>query len=94
MAQTLTPELHRPHASASDAWCAGDGDMFEGGGLLEGMEIIRTPLLATPQEMPERPSACDAGTWHGAVQTQAVGAIFSRGPCLACVFSCSCLPLR
>ena len=31
-----------------------------GAGLLEGLDVIRTPLLATPQEMPPRPDACDA----------------------------------
>ena len=39
---------------------AGEGDLFDGGGLLEGLEVIHTPLLASPQEMPVRPSACDA----------------------------------
>jgi len=54
----LSYESYHLHTHGVDFY--GDGDMFEGGGLLEGMEIIRTPLLATPQEMPERPSACDA----------------------------------
>ena len=37
----------------------GDGDLFEGGGLLEGLEMIRTPLSRTPQELPPRPSKCE-----------------------------------
>jgi hypothetical protein len=37
----------------------GDGDLFEGGGLLEGLEIIRSPLSKQPQEMPPRPSKCE-----------------------------------
>ena len=35
----------------------GEGDLFEGGGLLEGLDLIRTPLLAIPQEMPPRPGS-------------------------------------
>ena len=36
----------------------GEGDMFEGGGLLDGIETIRTPLLEA-NALPERPGACD-----------------------------------
>ena len=32
--------------------------MFDGGGLLEGIAMVRTPLLAVPQELPPRPGAC------------------------------------
>ena len=35
----------------------GEGDMFEGGGLMDGIETIRTPLLAG--DVPARPDACD-----------------------------------
>ena len=34
--------------------------LFEGGGLLEGLEVIRTPLLSTPPAMPARPDSCDS----------------------------------
>ena len=37
----------------------GEGDLFEGGGLLEGLEIIRTPILSTPSARPARPDSCD-----------------------------------
>ena len=37
----------------------GEGNLFDGGGLLEGLEIVRTPILKTPQEYPERPSSCE-----------------------------------
>eukprot|EP00325_Prymnesiales_sp_UTEX-LB-985_P001787 CAMPEP_0174713122 /NCGR_PEP_ID=MMETSP1094-20130205/13903_1 /TAXON_ID=156173 /ORGANISM="Chrysochromulina brevifilum, Strain UTEX LB 985" /LENGTH=232 /DNA_ID=CAMNT_0015912279 /DNA_START=192 /DNA_END=890 /DNA_ORIENTATION=- len=36
----------------------GEGDLFEGGGIIEGMELIRTPILSTPSEPPPRPEAC------------------------------------
>ena len=35
----------------------GEGDMFEGGGLVDGLETLRAPLLLTPQEWPPRPDA-------------------------------------
>ena len=38
----------------------GEGDLFEGGGLLEGLELVRTPLGAQPQELPPRPDQCDS----------------------------------
>ena len=38
----------------------GEGDMFDGGGLMEGLEVLRAPLLAEPQEAPPRPSACES----------------------------------
>ena len=37
----------------------GEGDMFDGGGLVDGLETVRGPLVAEPQELPPRPSACD-----------------------------------
>ena len=41
----------------------GEGDMFEGGGLMDGIETIRTPLLAG--EQPSRPDACeDDAVWE------------------------------
>ena len=43
----------------------GEGDLFEGGGLLEGLEIVRTPLLSTPREMPARPDGVMAdAVWN------------------------------
>ncbi len=39
--------------------------MFDGGGLVDGLETIRTPLCSEPQQMPERPSACEIdAVWH------------------------------
>ena len=38
----------------------GEGDLFEGGGLLEGLDLVRTPLTETPQGLPPRPDSCDA----------------------------------
>jgi serine/threonine protein kinase len=37
----------------------GEGDMFEGGGMFEGLEVLRAPLTADPPEQPARPDACD-----------------------------------
>ena len=37
----------------------GEGDMFDGGGLMDGLETIRSPLLSEPCEDPPRPDACD-----------------------------------
>ena len=42
----------------------GEEDMFEGGGLMAGLELIRTPLLAAPQEHPPRPTACADAVWQ------------------------------
>ena len=39
---------------------SGEGDMFEGGGLMEGLEVVRTPLLSDPPEEPTRPDSVDA----------------------------------
>ena len=37
----------------------GEGDMFEGGGMFEGLEVLRAPLTSDPPEQPARPDACD-----------------------------------
>ena len=37
----------------------GEGDMFDGGGMFEGLETLREPLLKTPQEYLVRPGSCE-----------------------------------
>lgn len=38
----------------------GEGDMFEGGGMFEGLEVLRGPLLADPPERPSRPDTLES----------------------------------
>jgi len=37
----------------------GDGDLFEGGGLFEGLEVIRGPIFKSPPELPVRPASAE-----------------------------------
>ena len=53
----LAYELYHLAGTGIDYY--GEGDMFEGGGLMDGIDTIRTPLLATPPELPTRPDACE-----------------------------------
>ena len=54
----LAYELYHLKGTGVDFY--GDGDLFEGGGLFEGLEVIRAPILKETPELPVRPSACDA----------------------------------
>jgi len=54
----LAYELYHLHQHGVDFY--GEGDMFDGGGLLEGLDMVRTPLLESPQQMPERPESVDS----------------------------------
>ena len=38
----------------------GEGDMFDGGGMFEGLEVLRAPLLAEPPEQPPRPDTLES----------------------------------
>ena len=38
----------------------GEGDMFDGGGMFEGLESLRGPLLADPPEHPARPDTLES----------------------------------
>ena len=43
----------------------GEGDLFEGGGVFEGLETLRAPLIADPPTRPPRPDRCDSdGVWE------------------------------
>ena len=54
----LAYELFHLVATGVDFY--GEGDLFEGGGLLEGLEIIREPILKSPPELPPRPTSLEA----------------------------------
>ena len=54
----LACELY--HQASTGINYYGEGDMFEGGGLLEGLDVLRAPLVAEPPEEPERPSECSS----------------------------------
>jgi serine/threonine protein kinase len=54
----LAYELYHVLETGNDFY--GEGmDLFDEGGLMEGMSVVREPLLAEPQEMPSRPATCD-----------------------------------
>lgn len=39
---------------------AAQGDMFDGGGMFEGLEVLREPLLADPPQRPDRPDTLES----------------------------------
>ena len=69
----MAPEVEAasPYGCASDVFSFGamafevfylldtGEDFYDDMNLFTGLEVLRTPLTSTPQEMPERPSACD-----------------------------------
>ena len=55
----LACELY--HQQATGANFYGEGfDLFDEGGLVEGLEVLRGPLVADPPEEPARPDVCDS----------------------------------
>ena len=51
----LAFELYHQVSTGSNFY--GEGmELFDEGGLFEGLEVLRGPLLATPQEPPPRPA--------------------------------------
>ena len=54
---TMAYELYHLAETGVDFY--GEGDMFDGGGMFEGLETLRAPLLKTPQEYPVRPGSCE-----------------------------------
>ena len=54
---TMAYELYHLAGTGVDFY--GEGDMFDGGGMFEGLETLRAPLLKTPQEYPVRPASCE-----------------------------------
>lgn len=80
----LAYELYHLHETGEDYY--GEGGLFDGGGLLEGLECVRGPLTSTPQQMPPRPATCDVDeVW--ALLTECMAAEPSARPTFAHVAS-------
>ena len=54
------------HQLATGSTYYGEGDLFSGGGLLEGLEALRAPLVADPPQLPtELQAECEPeALWH------------------------------
>ena len=60
------------HQLATGVNYYGEGDMFEGGGLLEGLDALRTPLLAEPPQEVTRPETIESDAlWELLMRTLA-----------------------
>ena len=56
-----SPYLQLYHQQATGSNYYGEGfDLFDEGGLFEGLETLRAPLLASPQEEPPREESCES----------------------------------
>ena len=53
--------MYFQHATGYNFYGEGDGGLFdEVGGLMQGLELVRGPLIADPPSHPERPESCES----------------------------------